>query len=157
MEGVIVYYHCEICGDRFDTEAKAAECFSYGRLEQVIPTGTILGLHSEKMVFVVAKFNPHGKNSHNASYLLWGFRDTSAGDSELEGENGFCGDEFTAVHHVLSGKKNRYYSPGELRRQATYYSANTKIPAFQRAVAFCKRKGIGGKYWDGKRLADLLK
>lgn len=158
IEGVLIEFRCAICREKHETPEKAEWCFARGIGKQVLPRGAIVALRgNDDMVFVVANFSVQ-RNQHTGGYRLWGFRDTDAGDNA---KDEYCGDELMHVEYVISGKTDqRYYPLPEsdkwLRDIAeSNYKANTKIPAFKRAVKFCKAMDIVPQYWDGKQLKKV--
>lgn len=160
MEKVINRYHCALCGDGYKLCSEAEECFDRGSYPQVLPLGTIIGLSNpDEMCFVVEGFwnkeNPHKNfskdDAHRGGYRLSGFRDTTAGDNP----KGECGDEFFKLTHLLSGRDQRYYTKKELEDGVKYNAVNTTIPAFARAIAHVKSKGLKPIYWNGTQLIEI--
>lgn len=158
IEGVLIDYRCKICRQRFDTPEEAQKCYARGVSEAVVPRGAIVALRgNEDMVFVVASFGV-SRNEHGGGYRLWGFRDTKAGDNS---EDEYCGDDLLHVAYCISGKADPRYYPlpesDKWLREVAYdnYKVNTKIPAFKRAVQFCKAMELEPQYWDGKKLVKV--
>lgn len=153
-DGVYVEFNCSICRSRYKTLEEAKRCYSVGAGEQIVPSGAIITLNGyDNMCFVVASFKRQ-PSEHRGGYRLWGFRDTKAGDNS---EDEFCGDDLMHVEYVISGQTDTRYYPlpesDEWLRQIANdnYKVNTAIPAFKRAVKFCKAMELEPQYWDGKQ------
>ena len=158
IEGVLIEFRCETCREWHKTAEEAQACYKRGIATQVVPQGSIIALNDDSMCFVVAEFHL-GNYKHGGSYLLWGFRDTQAGDNT--GDREFCGDELMHVEFAMTGDADpRYYPLPESRKwlmevAESKYTVNTKTPAFARAVAFCKEQGLKPQYWTGSKFKKV--
>jgi len=86
----VIFYECEICGERHKNKDNAIDCENIG-IKKLLPIGTIFSMSGYKnIVFAIIVQYPN-EHRHHHGYSTWACRDTGMGDN-CAGEN-YCGME----------------------------------------------------------------